>query len=122
MTNNTCVVCGAIIPEGRQFCPSCDTLHKEDMSTWCDTANSLKDVIQGSKLPHSKLEKLGFEYVENLNVYQASSSDSYYTSVVEIKIFDDLSASIFMTDIHSKWSRDISRKAVTALSSQNLSW
>ena len=76
-----------------------------------------------SKLPHSKLEKLGFEYVENLNVYQAGSSDNcYYGEVVEIKIFDDLSASIFMTDIHSKWSRDISRKAITALSSQNLSW
>ena len=106
MTDNTCVICGEIIPEGRQSCPAC-----------VNTA-----VTQGSKLPHSKLEKLGFEYVENLNVYQAGSSDNCYTSVVEIKIFDDLSASIFMTDIHSKWSRDISRKAVTALSSQNLSW
>ena len=71
-----------------------------------------------TKLPHEKLEKLGFRWIKNLQAYHASFSDSYYSSVIEVKIIGD-SASIFLTDIHSKWSRNMARKAITALSNKD---
>jgi hypothetical protein len=80
--------------------------------------NTIHTFTPDTKLPHNKLEKLGFKWVENLQVYQCSFSDSYYSSVIEVKVIGD-SASVFLTDIHSKWSRGMARKAITALSSQD---
>ena len=33
MNQNTCIVCGVVIPEGRQVCPKCDRSHRQSTKT-----------------------------------------------------------------------------------------
>ena len=49
---NKCVVCGAIIPEGRQVCPNCEMNDKETIKaienfTMDDLVNEIEDILLG---------------------------------------------------------------------------
>ena len=53
--DNTCVVCGAVIPEGRQVCPACEQKHcgqleDEQVMTYLLRQSVLKGPPGGEKI------------------------------------------------------------------------
>ena len=59
----TCVVCGEVIPEGRQVCPSCGAGHKPERRCWLCGKNGSADPLDRHHIfgaaNRSKSEKYG---------------------------------------------------------------
>ncbi len=69
MSDNRCISCGDIIPEGRQICLKCERFTNDDEIEYIDDyENDLKYFLENDK-PESKIT-LGEESAQNKDKYK----------------------------------------------------
>ena len=90
---NNCIVCGVVIPEGRQVCPNCENDIKENRFTRIERAQSLasKSIIKMQERAKKEVEQARKETAREIlkPLYDACKDDSYGQVVVDFAILED---------------------------------